>query len=395
MNGFFSASAVQQERRGGLIARCGACGLHKTCLSPRMEVWGRGAKEVMVIGEAPGQTEDEEGRPFVGKAGQYLRDALNEIDISLEQDAWVTNALICRPPKNATPDAKQIAYCRPHVLAALEQYDPRVVIVLGKSALVSVLDCYWKGDVGPMEKWAGWRIPLPKHWVCPTYHPAYLLRMKNALLDKLFLEHLQAAFELDVDPPPQPDFEKLIRLVYDEREVYGRLGEMDLGGGWLAVDYETNSLKPEWPKARIVSCAVSNGKQTLAYPWTPRTAQLTGKLLASARTYKIASNLKFEERWTLKTFGHGVTNWGWDTMLAAHCLDNRTGITGLKFQSFIHLGVQSYNENVEPYLFSFDGPYNRVTDIELPTLLFYNGMDAILEYKLAMRQRKEMGYERD
>jgi len=99
-----------------------------------------------------------------------------------------------------------------------------------------------------------------------------------------------------------------------------------------------------------------------------------------------------EERWTLKTFGHGVTNWGWDTMLAAHCLDNRPGICSLKFQALVRLGVPSFNETTEPYLANVKGsPYNRIDEIYPPALLLYNGMDARLEYKLAMVQMKDMG----
>jgi hypothetical protein len=160
----------------------------------------------------------------------------------------------------------------------------------------------------------------------------------------------------------------------------------------VAVDYETNCIKPEWPKARLVSCAVSNGERTISYPWTEKTKTATGILLHSSSTQKIASNLKMEERWTIKEFGHGVINWGWDTMLAAHCLDNRTGICSLKFQALVQFGLPNYNLHIEPYLKSSHGPYNRITEIDLRQLLLYGGMDAILEYLLAMKQRKAMGF---
>ena len=393
MTGFFQSSAVQKERSGGLVPRCGACGLFKTCESPKMGVYGKGEREVLVIGEAPGKTEDEEGRPFIGKAGLFLRQTLDHLDVDLDRDAWTTNALICRPPKNKTPDARQISYCRPNVRKAIARTEPRVVVLLGKSALTSLMERYWKGDIGAVERWVGWRIPCQDHWICPTYHPAFLIRMKNPLMDRLFSDHLRAAFSIERDPPKQPDFHKRIRLVYSDAEVRQWLKRIDDEGGWVVVDYETNCIKPEWPKARIVSCAISNGRETISYPWSGDAIEVTGLFLRSKRTRKIAANLKFEERWTRATFGHGVVNWGWDTMLASHCLDNRPGICSLKFQAFVKLGIPTYNENVEPYLTNKEGPYNRIREIDLATLLFYGGTDALLEYHLAIRQRREMGYE--
>lgn len=394
MIGFFKSSTIQKKKLVGLVPRCGACGLLKGCRSPKMAVYGEGRKDVLVVGEAPGEKEDLQGRPFIGKAGEYLRQALDEVDVDLDQDAWTTNAVICRPPKNRTPDGKQIASCRPNLVETIAHYHPRVVILLGRSAMAGVLELYWKSDLGSVERWAGWQIPLEAHWVCPTFHPSFLLRTKNQLMDRLFESHLRAAFALDRSPPKLPDFKQLIKISYDEDEVYQALWEINREGGWAAVDYETTCIKPEWPKGQIISCAVSNGRQTISYPWIGRAITATHSLLKSNRTQKIASNLKFEERWTLKTFGHGVRCWGWDTMLAAHCLDNRTGICSLKFQSFVKMGVPSYNEKVEAYLQNYDGPYNRITEIEPNELLFYGGMDALLEYKLAMKQRREMGYDR-
>ncbi len=389
MTGFFSSSEIQRDRPIGFVSRCGACGLHKRCESPKMEPYGEGRKRVLVVGEAPGQHEDEEGRPFIGKAGRLLRRSLGEIGADLDRDAWTTNALVCRPPKNATPDEKQIEWCYPNLLRSLKRFEPRVVITLGRAALVSVLHGYWR-NVEALERWVGWKIPLQEHWLCPTYHPSFLLRMKNGLMDRNFVNDLRHAFDIEEDPPQQPDWKKKIEILYDEDQVYEALRAIDRESEWAAVDYETNCLKPDYPNSQIVSCAVSNGRRTISYPWRGRAIEATGHFLKSERTQKIASNLKMEERWTLAKFGYGVSRWGWDTMIAAHCLDNRPGICGLKFQSFIKLGVPSYNEHIEPYLIG-RGWYNQIRQIEIGQLLLYGGMDAILEYRLAMLQRREMG----
>lgn len=394
MNGFFPASTVHRNTPTGIIPKCGSCGLFKSCQSPKMKPFGKGKKRILVVGEAPGENEDAQGRPFVGQAGRFLRERLEALDIDLDEDAWTTNALICHPPHNATPDSKQIEYCHPNLIRTLRELQPHTVITLGRVALASILKDYW-GDIGTLDRWVGWQIPLEIHWVCPTYHPSYLLRMKNPVLDRMFTNHLGKAFSHQKTPPPQPDWKKRIEILLDVASAVRAIQELEVQGGWVAVDYETTCLKPEWPRGQIITCALSNGTRTISYPWLPKTEAATGELLRSATSWKIASNLKMEQRWTLKTFGHGVRNWGWDTMLATHCLDNRTGICSLKFQSLVRLGVPVYNSHIDPFLDSSgsDYPYNRIKEIDLHQLLFYGGMDALLEYVLARKQRRDLGYD--
>jgi hypothetical protein len=214
--------------------------------------------------------------------------------------------------------------------------------------------------------------------------------MKNELMGRNFVSDLRRAFEIDEDPPRQPDRKGQIEILYDEDRICSALRTFDRESDWIAIDYETNCLKPDYPKSQIISCAVSDGKRTISYLWRGKAIEFTGHLLRSKHTCKIASNLKFEERWTLAKFGHGVSRWGWDTMIAAHCLDNRPSITSIKFQSFVKLGVPSYNEHIAPFLIG-QGWYNRIDQIDVDQLLLYGGIDAILEYKVAMLQRKEMG----
>jgi len=390
MKGFFQPSDVEKDKPIGLAPKCGACGLYKNCETPKMEPYGKGRRGVLVVGDAPGLQEDEQGQPFVGKAGQMLRRSLAGIGYDLGQDAWAANALACHPTGNPTPETKQIEWCRPKLLGTLAKLRPRVVITLGRAPLVSILKRYWK-DVDTLERWVGWKIPFEQHWLCPTYHPSYLLRMHNELMDRQFVNHLRQAFDIEEAAPMQPAWGEHIEILYDEEEICEALLEMHRESDWVAVDYETNCLKPQYPKAQIFSCAVSNGERTISYPWKGDAIMATGELLRRRKTRKIASNLKMEEKWTRKEFGFGVANWGWDTMIAAHCLDNRPHICSIKFQALVKLGVASYNSHVDPYL-SGRGWYNRIHHVDIRQLLLYGGMDAILEYKVAMMQREEMGY---
>lgn len=388
MKGFFTDSTTRKAAPTSMVPKCGSCGLYRRCESPKMAPYGKGERDVLIVGEAPGETEDLQGRPFVGKAGDFLRESMEQIGVDLDRDAVTTNALICRPPGNETPSPKQIDYCRPNLLSAIQSVRPRVIITLGRSALQSLMEPYWKSDLGPLERWVGWKIPLRDHWICPTYHPSYLLRSHNPMLDKIFCKHLKSAFRLRKNPSAGVRDPK-IQILFEAEEIAESLVEMERSE-WVAFDYECNCLKPEYPEARIVSCAVSNGESTISYPFAPGwIKEFTGRFLKS-KARKIAANLKFEERWTIKEYGHGVRNWGWDTMLAAHCIDNRPGICSLKFQAFVKLGVPSYNEHIEPYLANRGGYYNRIHHVDVNDLLYYGGMDALLEYRLAEIQMRDL-----
>lgn len=383
----FNPSLVAGSRpEVGLVARCGICNLFKNCLSPKMKPFGEGRKKVLLVGEAPGKNEDREGRPFVGKAGGYLRDVLDSIGVDLDEDCLTTNSITCRPEDNATPTPKQIAWCRPNLTNTIRDFDPDVVITLGRPALTSVLGQKWK-SISALEPWVGWTIPNPDYWICPTYHPSYLLRSQDPTLDRLFSQHLAAAFALSGKPDPLPNFKKLVKIAYDAQEVLGAIEGM---GKVVALDYETNAAKPCYSASKVHSCALSDGRTTVSYPWHRETRKVTGDLLFNPRIKKVAYNMKFEEGWTLKEFGRGVEGWDWDGMLAAHCLDNRSGICSLKFQSFVRLGVPLYNKEIEPYLEAHNGHYNRINQADQNALLFYGGMDVYQEFQLAKLQKAEL-----
>lgn len=111
--------------------------------------------------------------------------------------------------------------------------------------------------------------------------------------------------------------------------------------------------------------------------------------------------MKFEQTWSVLHLGYEVKNWLWDTMLASHVLDNRQGISGLKFQVFVRFGAVDYSSEINEYLTSKDkksgNTVNRIDELIKTEggrrkLLVYNGMDSIFEYKLAMRQMAELEY---
>jgi len=275
MKGFFTEGAEFDKTSLGSVPRCGACGLYKDCQTPKIPVQGEGERRVLIVGDAPGIAEDESGELFVGESGHKLRACLGSIGIDLDEDCWVTNSLICHTDK--LPDTKQVNWCRPNLATTIGTLKPRVVITLGRFPLTSILAEYWT-RVDELERWVGWKIPLERHWLCPTYHPSFLRGQKNGLVEKKFIKDLRRAFSIDRDPPAQPDWEEAVEILYEEDEIVDALEEIGQSE-WTAFDYETNCLKPEYPEAKIYSCAVSNGERTISYLWKGGAIDATGEYL--------------------------------------------------------------------------------------------------------------------
>ena len=405
-HGFFSVDSVLSKAPPALLPRCGQCGLYKHCQSPKMVPHGRGARRILLLGEAPAREEDSQGRPFVGQSGQLLRKVLQTCGIDMDQDCWTTNSIICRSSdakdSNRTPTVKEIDYCRPNLIRTIQELQPEVIIPLGASAVRSLLAWLWREDVGTIGRWLGWQIPNQRLnlWICPTWHPAAILRndrgQGNGVMELLFARHLRRAGKLRGRPWQQlPDYRQQLRIFLDVDNASLLIRKLIEAGKPTAIDIETDRLKPDRTDARIICCALSNGEETIAYPWHGECIRATREFIES-NVPKVGYNVKFESRWFLARLGVRIRNWLWDGMLAAHVLDNRPMVTSLKFQACVRLGIDPYDEHVKPFLQSTgSNERNRIQELSLDKLLFYNALDALLEHKIALLQMKEMGIEHE
>jgi len=154
------------------IAACTACSLSATAQN---HVPGEGdpRAKFVVVGEAPGATEDQLGRPFVGKSGDLLTKILDAIGFKREQ-VFICNVLKHRPPGNRNPSASEIVACRPFLLRQLELMEPRVILALGTFAAQTLLQ-----TDSPIGKLRGQEHRYHGIPLVATYHPAALLRNPN------------------------------------------------------------------------------------------------------------------------------------------------------------------------------------------------------------------------
>lgn len=153
------------------VSGCTLCDLH---LSRTQAVFGTGNRSAdwLIIGEAPGHDEDEQGEPFVGRAGQLLNAMLLAIGLQREQ-VYIANILKCRPPQNRDPNAEEVLCCEAYLQRQIELIRPEIILAVGRIAAQNLL----KVDI-PIGKLRGvvHKEPSSGTPLIATYHPAYLLR---------------------------------------------------------------------------------------------------------------------------------------------------------------------------------------------------------------------------
>jgi len=169
------------------VQLCTKCELHKTRKSV---VFGEGNPyaEIFVIGEGPGHDEDVQGKPFVGKSGQLLDKIFEAAGFNREENLFIGNVVKCRPPNNRVPSPVEKEKCLPFLHKQLNFVKPRIIIILGSTALTGIIDPDLR-----ISKVRGEWIKWNNYFVMPTYHPSALLR--NQELKKLVWEDIKKVVE--------------------------------------------------------------------------------------------------------------------------------------------------------------------------------------------------------
>lgn len=176
------------------IGDCTRCRLHQ---GRKTIVFGSGnpAAQLVFVGEGPGEQEDEQGLPFVGRAGQLLTRMIDgtaeRIGLPIRRDdVYICNVVKCRPPKNRAPEPDEMEVCGQFLARQIEVIQPKAICVLGATAAKALL----KPTVGIMKLRGNWQkwADIP---VMPTYHPSYLLRGYNKAGKREAFEDLKKVFE--------------------------------------------------------------------------------------------------------------------------------------------------------------------------------------------------------
>lgn len=181
------------------IKDCRRCRL---CESRTHVVFGEGnpAAEIMFVGEAPGENEDLQNRPFVGAAGKLLTELLGSIGLKRE-DVYIANVIKCRPPENRNPQTDEIETCLPYLWRQIEMIRPRVVCTLGNFAAQALLE-----KKVSITKIRGQYFQVKNFLVYPILHPAAVLHQGNlrpALAEDF--QNLKKFLAKGIQPLAQPE----------------------------------------------------------------------------------------------------------------------------------------------------------------------------------------------
>lgn len=323
-------------------ANCKLCPLHQT--AEHVCLLGKGPKKpkAMVIGEAPGHREDDSGKPFVGKSGQLLDKLLSDVGLSRD-DLYITNAVHCRPPENATPTKRQIDACKVWLQAEIDHVKPKVILLLGNTPLWACLQL--KG----IRALRGRPIKRDGVLYLPTYHPAFAVRdpraesvIKNDLLS------LKALIEFG-DIPQEERLNSVI--VTNTRQLNEMLDDIE-GSSEVSFDVETTELNPFAPDAAITAFGVGTRTTQWTLPLQHREGrwydekeiqrQILVRILKAARGAKMcAHGGKFDALYLLVIYD---LDWrpDFDTMLAHHILDENS-LHGLKHLASVYCGAPNYD----------------------------------------------------
>lgn len=401
--GFFTTEEMEGAEANKRVG-CTICKLRKNCVSPMMKPSGKGKKGILIIGEAPSKRADKKGKPFAGRDGRLLRAVLNEGGVDLDEDCRLIYSVNCRLPKDRKPPiptSQEVNACRPFVFKEIEAFKPKLIILLGQPAVQSVIGHRWKSSygLGPITKWRGWCIPDRdlNAWICPTLSPSIVRhQQKESIFPRIWATDLGMAISTcSWDFPEYVDETQYVQTTTDPKKIIQYLEKLNKKKMAIAFDYETTGLKPHGPDHRIVSCAIAESvTKAKAFPVTPPIHAALKAVLKNKNLLKVAANMKFEDAWSREHLGCRVRGWIFDTMQAAHVLDNRTGVTGVKFQTYVRFGVIDYDSHLSRYLKGIDdsnaNSLNRIDQVDMKDLLIYNGLDAIYEMKLMFAMKYEM-----
>jgi len=410
-DGLFSKKSTElQGSPDGKFYGCFSCGLSKAAKHPRMQPWGLFKKKILIIKPTPTFKEDRAGRPWVGNVSTFFKNMLKDEGIDLYEDCLTTFAVQCpafnEDLQERSPTGIEIRSCSKIVHGIISKYKPKLIILLGKAPLLSIFQHRWKKGSFEMNKWMGWLIPDQdlKTWVLPMMHPSTLFKMQEfPEVKRIWLNHFEDALQKYEAPIPEyslnPDNIQIIDTESEIRRFLHLLRKQKL----FVWDIETTGIKPHDKskhKIFVISfCWEDNKAYTITMPKEPRNIQLLRKILADKNIAKIAHNMKYENMWANVILDTKVENWYWDTMQAAHVLNNQPGIVGLKFQTLVRLGTADYDSEVSSFLKAEDNTdgnsVNRLAKLmETPQgrekVMLYCGYDSLCTYRLFKLQKEEL-----
>lgn len=386
---------------------CSVCDLYNNVKSPKMEPSGEGKTGVLLFGESPGETEDKEGRQFVGKAGKRLRRYIIDEGYEPALDFWFYNCVNCRTMdskgKNRTPNDKEIEYCLNQTIPKILELKPKVILSLGGTPLKIFCNNHLTSK--SKKTISGVRgLPFVSQqfncWIVPTFHPSYLDRnlddielgktfLNNIELEKIFLRDFRLAMNLIGQRDKleaRLNIGKSFSYSTNRFEIQNYFNNLfNRREKRICIDYETTGLNAYSNEEKVISVAISDGVSTVVF-MIEDYIDLFIELLCFSYLDKIAQSAGFEDKWSrrlIKDAGKDVGRFvpfSQDILIKSFLLNGRVGVNNLEFLVWRYFGIE------------FKGEVDRTKIVREAegALLKYNAQDAFYTYWLNEEFDKEI-----
>ena len=408
MNGFFverknpHATRNDTSNKQNKKPSCLTCGLKKTCASKRMEPFGNANGSFLIVYGTVSKAEDIRGSLKMDSEWKRISFALKKAGV-VPRECLFVRACRCHTP---APTEKQLVSCSEHLYSVLKKGDFTNVILIGSQAVVAYFS-YQNNKHATFSKLRGLTIP-------DTTFGCYVTIVQDPPSDSSSRDDLDqiktTLFESDIHgirpfirKTPPKAFSTIRSRIHPctEQEAVAKM-ELVLKGqftDFIAFDYETTGLRPYNKGHKIVCCGIATSKKNcFSFMLTKNTIPILKKILRDPKIPKVAANIKFEKTWSRVCLNCSINNWYLDTVISAHVIDNRRGITSVKFQSFALFGIYGYENAVGQYITSTaeeekekgTNAFNSMDKCPKEIILKYVAMDSLLEYWIAVKHSKEV-----
>lgn len=353
---------------------CLSCGLNECSFVPG---YGPEKAELVVVGEAPGTTEVEKRRPFVGEAGKLLNKALQVVGVDREK-VYITNTVLCRPWPHRAPKPAEVKACRPRLIEEIRSRHPRVVLALGSVAMRTLLP--GKVSIEQEHGAAYWSDELCCS-VVPAIHPAAILRNPGRYRFADLVRAVKVAVDASSTHTEKADgnftailcdsYNDLSLVSYEPTRLHDAMYldvEVASDGRLLAVGF---AYRPE--QVYILTERALADRRVLKW---------LGEVVGSPATRLVGHNLKYDVQ-VLWRHGVGSARIDGDTLLMHYTLDERQGVHGLKAICRKLFKAPDWEEPVKPYK-------NQPEKCPRDVLYSYNAKDVYYTAALHARLNTEL-----
>ncbi len=437
MKGFYTpiAEPVKKKKRHKvtkLKGGCESCGAYHNCANGKFGISGSGENGIMIIDGIVSTQEEDTGVPFSGITQKYLRDRLAKYNVVLEE-CWYVHSIRCFVPRDHKGKPKATTPmrngCRDLVWQEIKEKNPKKVILLGEEAVAAIFGedaSESRIGNGNAERYYGWKIPYSKTecYVFPNYSPEFPLeslgRKQNMLKkfnnlrpekkplweweclkkddnfrirDLYFKKYLKEAIEWKKEYTPF-NYKDYCVSIETEKEAIAIINNFNTPGT-LAVDIETNNLKPYSDESKIYTVSLSDGRVSYGFNWynSEEFKDALRRILTNPEIKWVIANVGMEAVWFTEMLGIQIANVFWDTVIASHMISPtvKRG-NSLKFCTLKYEGIIGYDNSVHEQLIGKHGDKPQYALNEIHTVPervrnIYCAADSLFTMKVMFHQK--------